>query len=89
MAVIAQALEEWGFLGITAAESLQDNVGLHRRYTLHSTSLYSGGNPYSKGDEKTRDLRRRSLNFLARAIDAKLLQPTTCARLFELAQTVQ
>jgi len=55
-------------------------------YTLHSTSLYSSGNPYSKGDGKALDLRRRSVRFLARAIDAKLLQPTTCAQLFELAR---
>jgi len=55
-------------------------------YTLHSTSLYSSGNPYSKGEGKALDLRRRSVRFLARAIDAKLLQPTTCAQLFELAR---
>jgi hypothetical protein len=55
-------------------------------YTLHSTSLYSSGNPYSMGEGKALDLRRRSVKFLARAIDAKLLQPTTCAQLFELAQ---
>jgi glycosyltransferase involved in cell wall biosynthesis len=54
-------------------------------YTLHSTSLYSSGNPYSMGAGKASDLRRRSVKFLARAIDAKLLQPTTCAQLFALA----
>ncbi len=42
MAVIAEALEEWGFLGVSAAESLKDDVGLHRRYTLHSTSHMLG-----------------------------------------------
>ncbi len=42
MAVIAQALEGWGFLGVSAAESLQEDVGLHRRYTLHSTSHMLG-----------------------------------------------
>ncbi len=42
MAVIAQALEEWGILPVPAAESLQDDVGLHRRYTLHSTSHMLG-----------------------------------------------
>jgi Xaa-Pro aminopeptidase len=42
MSVIAHALEDWGFLGVPAAESLQDNVGLHRRYTLHSTSHMLG-----------------------------------------------
>ena len=42
MAVIAEALEDWGILGVSAAESLQDDVGLHRRYTLHSTSHMLG-----------------------------------------------
>ena len=42
MAVIAEALEEWGILDIPAAESLKDDVGLHRRYTLHSTSHMLG-----------------------------------------------
>jgi Xaa-Pro aminopeptidase len=42
MSVIAHTLEDWGFLGVPAAESLQDNVGLHRRYTLHSTSHMLG-----------------------------------------------
>jgi Xaa-Pro aminopeptidase len=42
MAVIAEALEDWGILGVPAAESLQEDVGLHRRYTLHSTSHMLG-----------------------------------------------
>ena len=42
MAVIAEALEDWGFLAVPAAESLQEDVGLHRRYTLHSTSHMLG-----------------------------------------------
>lgn len=50
-------------------------------YTLHSTSLYGGGNPYSEGDNNARALRMRSLNFLKRAVGENLLEPTTCARL--------
>ncbi len=42
MAVIAEALEDWGLLEVPAAESLQEDVGLHRRYTLHSTSHMLG-----------------------------------------------
>jgi teichuronic acid biosynthesis glycosyltransferase TuaC len=57
-------------------------------YTLHSTSLYSSGNPYSTGDGDALDLRRRSVNFLRRAIEAKLLRPTTCAELFNLAKAM-
>jgi glycosyltransferase involved in cell wall biosynthesis len=55
-------------------------------YTLHSTSLYSSGNPYSIGEGDALALRRRSVNFLGGAIEAKLLRPTTCAKLFNLAQ---
>jgi Xaa-Pro aminopeptidase len=42
MAVIAEALEDWGILTVPAAESLKPEVGLHRRYTLHSTSHMLG-----------------------------------------------
>ncbi len=42
MAVIAEALEAWGILPVSAAESLKPEVGLHRRYTLHSTSHMLG-----------------------------------------------
>lgn len=42
MEVLAHRLEEWGVLPVTAAESLQDDCGLHRRYTLHSTSHMLG-----------------------------------------------
>jgi hypothetical protein len=54
-------------------------------YTLHSTSLYSSGNPYSIGAGEAAKLRQRSLEFLQRAIDTKLLQPSTCAQIFALA----
>lgn len=54
-------------------------------YTLHSTSLYASGNPYSIGAGDAAKLRQRSLEFLQRAIDAKLLEPSTCAQIFALA----
>jgi glycosyltransferase involved in cell wall biosynthesis len=54
-------------------------------YTLHSTSLYDSGNPYSTGAGKAANLRKRSLAFLKQAIDAKLLRPATCAQIFALA----
>lgn len=57
-------------------------------YTLHSTSLYSSGNPYSTGAGEAADLRRRSLKFLKCAIDAQLLQPSTCAEVFGLAKAL-
>jgi glycosyltransferase involved in cell wall biosynthesis len=54
-------------------------------YTLHSTSLYASGNPYSTGPNEAANLRLRSLAFLKKAIDANLLQPSTCAQIFSLA----
>ena len=56
-------------------------------YTLHSTSLYSDGNPYSMGEDKASAFRLRSRSFLGHAISAKLVRPTTCAELFELARS--
>jgi teichuronic acid biosynthesis glycosyltransferase TuaC len=55
-------------------------------YTLHSTSLYPEGNPYSVGKGRADALRDRSLQFLSRAISAKLLKPTTCAELLARAK---
>ncbi|MFB9322394.1 aminopeptidase P family protein [Cryptosporangium minutisporangium] len=42
MRVIAGALAEWGLLPISAAESLDDEVGLHRRWTLHASGHMLG-----------------------------------------------
>jgi Xaa-Pro aminopeptidase len=38
MRVIAEGLAEWGILPVSAEESLEPGCGLHRRWTLHSTS---------------------------------------------------
>ncbi|HEY0487090.1 MAG TPA: aminopeptidase P family protein [Mycobacteriales bacterium] len=38
MRVIAEGLAEWGILPVSAEESLDPACGLHRRWTLHSTS---------------------------------------------------
>jgi Xaa-Pro aminopeptidase len=38
MRVIAEGLAEWGILPVSAEESLDPGCGLHRRWTLHSTS---------------------------------------------------
>jgi Xaa-Pro aminopeptidase len=40
--VIAQRLEEWGILPISAQESLEDTGGLHRRWMVHGTSHHLG-----------------------------------------------
>ena len=40
--VLAKGLEDLGFLNITAEESLKPEVGLHRRWTVHSTGHMLG-----------------------------------------------
>jgi Xaa-Pro aminopeptidase len=42
MEVIAEALDAWGVLSVSAAESMRPEVGVHRRYTLHATSHMLG-----------------------------------------------
>jgi Xaa-Pro aminopeptidase len=42
MRVIAAGLQEWGLLPIPAEESLRDDVGLHRRWTLHASGHMLG-----------------------------------------------
>jgi Xaa-Pro aminopeptidase len=42
MTVIAHGLAEWGLLPVSAAESLADDCGLHRRWTLHSSGHMLG-----------------------------------------------
>jgi Xaa-Pro aminopeptidase len=42
IAVIAQHLEEWGILPVTAEESLSPEGGLHRRWMVHGTSHHLG-----------------------------------------------
>jgi Xaa-Pro aminopeptidase len=42
MTVIANGLAEWGLLPVSAEESLADDAGLHRRWTLHSSGHMLG-----------------------------------------------
>ncbi len=42
MTVIAHGLADWGLLPISAEESLADDAGLHRRWTLHSSGHMLG-----------------------------------------------
>jgi len=42
MTVIAHGLAEWGLLPVSAEESLADDSGLHRRWTLHSSGHMLG-----------------------------------------------
>ncbi len=42
MRVIAQKTAEWGFLPVSAEESLSPDAGYHRRYMVHGTSHHLG-----------------------------------------------
>ncbi len=42
MAVIAQRTAEWGFLPVSAEESLDPDIQYHRRYMVHGTSHHLG-----------------------------------------------
>jgi Xaa-Pro aminopeptidase len=42
MVVIAERLEEWGLLPVTAAEALSDEGQQHRRWMVHGTSHHLG-----------------------------------------------
>jgi Xaa-Pro aminopeptidase len=42
IAVITQHLEDWGLLPVSAAESLGEQGGLHRRWMVHGTSHHLG-----------------------------------------------
>lgn len=42
MAVIAEKTAEWGFLPVSAAESIQPDHQYHRRYMVHGTSHHLG-----------------------------------------------
>ena len=42
MQVIAKRTAEWGLLGVTAEESLKQDVQLHRRWMVHGTSHHLG-----------------------------------------------
>jgi len=68
------------------ARELGYRGGLVAVYSLHSTSLYQGGNPYSMGEHRASAFRQRSLDFLGNAIKADLIRPTTCAELLDLAR---
>ena len=42
IAVIARHLDDWGLLPVSAAESLSENGGQHRRWMVHGTSHHLG-----------------------------------------------
>ncbi len=55
--------------------------------SLHSSSLISGGNPYSRSDGETRANLERTRDLLSYCIDVLGMRPTTCKSLFEEART--
>ncbi len=61
MRILAEALKEWGILPVSAEESLQDECGLHRRYTLHGTSHMLGLDVHDCSQARTETYRRGTL----------------------------
>ncbi len=57
-------------------------------YTLHSTSLYEGGNPYSVTASMAGALRARAIEVLRQCIAEKRLVPTSCAEILSAGQTI-
>ena len=61
MRVIAEALVDWGILPVSAEESLRDECGLHRRYTLHATSHMLGLDVHDCAHARTENYRKGTL----------------------------
>ena len=52
MNVIAKKTAEWGLIGITAEESLKQDVQLHRRWMVHGTSHHLGMDVHDCGQAR-------------------------------------
>lgn len=52
-------------------------------FTLHSTSLYGGGNPYSQTEAAARALRSRAITTISQCLNEGLLRPSTCAEIYK------
>jgi len=58
-------------------------------YTLHSTSLYGGGNPYARDEAMAAALRRRNIALLRYCVETLAMRPATCAGLYHAAATAR
>jgi len=61
IAVIAQHLEDWGILPISAEESLSPEGGLHRRWMVHGTSHHLGIDVHDCAQARNENYRRGEL----------------------------
>ena len=59
--VIAKHLEAWGLLPMTAAESLAEDGGLHRRWMVHGTSHHLGIDVHDCAQARTENYREGTL----------------------------
>lgn len=57
IAVIAQHLEDWGLLPVSAAESLGPDGGQHRRWMVHGTSHHLGMDVHDCAQARMQDYR--------------------------------
>jgi teichuronic acid biosynthesis glycosyltransferase TuaC len=55
-------------------------------YTLHSTSLYHRGNPYSASRQDAGRIASAATSLLGYCVDELGMEPTTCAELYSQAQ---
>jgi len=58
-------------------------------YTLHSTSLYAGGNPYAPDAAAAAALLRRNIEILRYCIETLAMRPSTCAAIYAEAHAVR
>ena len=58
-AVIAEHLDDWGLLPVSAAESLAEEGGQHRRWMVHGTSHHLGIDVHDCAQARVQKLPRR------------------------------
>ena len=71
------------------ARSLQARQTETVVYTLHSTSLYTGGNPYARDEVMAMAVLRRNRELLRYCVETLAMRPATCAGLYAEALRVR
>lgn len=61
VAVVAQYLQDWGILPVSAEESLSDEGGQHRRWMVHGTSHHLGMDVHDCAQARTENYRQGTL----------------------------
>ena len=55
-------------------------------FTLHSSSLYVGGNPYSQNESVVNDIKTSALRVVNQCLNARLLRASSCAEIYAEAK---